>query len=85
MAFGVRKHAYVEMSPCQAYNRTLFYSHVQRHILLAVLMLNFKTLKVPIMTAADGKFCNIFPNFRKKSMIFHENSLHERSCLICYF
>ena len=24
------------------------------------------TLKVPIMTAADDKFCNIFPNFQQK-------------------
>ena len=24
------------------------------------------TLKAPITTAANGKFCNIFPNFRKK-------------------
>ena len=23
-------------------------------------------LKVPITTAADGKFCDIFPNFRQK-------------------
>ena len=44
------------------------------------------------MTAADDKFCNIFPNFRKiQGMIFHENRLpaddsHEISCLIlfCY-
>ena len=31
------------------------------------------TLKGPIMTAADDKFCDIFPNFRKKSIIFDEN------------
>ena len=48
------------------------------------------THKVPITTAADGNFCRIFPNFQKKSMIFHENRLpsddsHELSCLICYF
>ena len=49
------------------------------------------TLKAPITTAADDKFCDIFPNFRqKKGMIFHENRLpaddsHEISCLICYF
>ena len=49
------------------------------------------TLKAPITTAADDKFCDIFPCFRKKSgMIFHENRLpaddsHEISCLICYF
>ena len=48
-------------------------------------------LKTPITTAADNKFCNIFPNFRKKlGMVFHENCLpaddsHEISCLICYF
>ena len=48
------------------------------------------TLKVPI-TAADDKFCDIFPNFRQKlGMIIHENRLpaddsHEISCLIGYF
>ena len=48
-------------------------------------------LKVPITTAADDKFWDIFPNFRqKKGMILHENRLpaddsHEISCLICYF
>ena len=36
------------------------------------------TLKVPITTATDDKFCDIFPNLRKKKqdMIFHED---------CYF
>ena len=49
------------------------------------------TLKAPITTAADDKFCDIFPNFRNKlDMIFHENRLpaddsHEISYLICYF
>ena len=29
------------------------------------------TLKVPIMNAADNKFCNIFPNFlRKKNKVW---------------
>ena len=51
----------------------------------------YLTLKAPIGTAADDKFGNIFPNFRKKiSMIMHENCLpaddsYEISCLICYF
>ena len=46
------------------------------------------TLKAPITTAADDKFCDIFPSFRQKlGMIFHENCLpadnsHELSCLI---
>ena len=49
------------------------------------------TLKAPITTAADDKFCVIFSNFRKKyGMILHENRLpaddsHEISYLICYF
>ena len=49
------------------------------------------TLKAPITTAADDKFCDIFPNFPKKlGMIFHEKRLpaddpHEISYLICYF
>ena len=51
------------------------------------------TLKAPISTAADNKFCHIFPNLAKKNkigMIFHENcqpadDSHEISCLICFF
>ena len=48
------------------------------------------TLKVSIMTAADDKISDIFPNFQQKSMILHENRLpaddsHAISCLICYF
>ena len=44
------------------------------------------TLKAPITTAADDKFCDIFSYFRKKGIIFHENRLpaddsHEISCL----
>ena len=44
--------------------------------------------QVLITTAADDTFCDIFPNFRKKGMIFHENRLpaddsQEISCLIC--
>ena len=27
---------------------------------------SYLTLKAPITTAADNKFCNIFPNFQKK-------------------
>ena len=49
------------------------------------------THKAPIMTAADNKFCNIFPKFRKK--IRHNitwelsaaDNFHEISCLICFF
>ena len=46
------------------------------------------TLKGPIKTAAEDKFCDTFPNFRQKQgMILHENWLpaddsHEISCLI---
>ena len=45
------------------------------------------SLKAPITTATDGKFCNIFPDFRQKyGMIFNENrpadDSHEISCLI---
>ena len=49
------------------------------------------TLKALITTAADDKFFNIFPNFRKKlGMLIHENRLaaddsHKISCLICDF
>ena len=49
------------------------------------------TLKAPITTSADDKFCDIFTNFlTKKGMILHENRLpaddsHEISCLIGYF
>ena len=43
---------------------------------------------MPITTAADDKFCDIFPNFRKKKgMIFHEpaDDSHEILYLICNF
>ena len=49
------------------------------------------TLKAPFTTAADDKYCDFFPYFRKKlGMMFHENRLpaddsHEISCLICIF
>ena len=34
------------------------------------------TLKTPVTTAADDKFCNIFPHFRQKEgMKLHENRL----------
>ena len=33
------------------------------------------TLKAPITTAADDKFCKIFTYFQKKGMTFHENCL----------
>ena len=52
-------------------------------------MLKCLTLKAPITTAADDKFCSIFPIFLKKQgVILHENCLpadnsHEISCLIC--
>ena len=51
---------------------------------------NLHNLIPQITTAADNKFCNIFLNFRKKVMIFHENRLpaddsHKISYLICYF
>ena len=36
----------------------------------------FLTLKAPITTEADDKFCNIFPSFQQKlGMIFHVNRL----------
>ena len=53
--------------------------------------LSFLTLKAPITTAADDKFCDIFPDLRYiYGMILHENRLpaddsHEISCLICDF
>ena len=31
---------------------------------------HYLTLKAPITTEADDNFCEIFPNFRKKGMIF---------------
>ena len=49
-----------------------FESHYLKTILIFV---NYLTLKAPI-TTADDKFCNIYPNFRKKKCVtFHENRL----------
>ena len=45
---------------------------------------------MPITTAAEDKFSNIFPNLQKnKGLIFHENCLaadnsHETSCLVIF-
>ena len=47
----------------------------------AHVLLNLLTLKAPIATAADDKFCDIFPSFKK----IHADDSHEISCLICYF
>ena len=64
----------------------IFLSHWEDKIIISPL-----TLNASITTAADDKFCNIFPNFRqKKGMILHENRLpaddsHEISCLIRNF
>ena len=55
----------------------VFPDHTQYYFLLKQKVMHMKllsghvwyvslTLKVPITTAADGKFCHIFPNFRKK-------------------
>ena len=38
------------------------------------------TLKVPITTAADDKFCDILPNGRQKKVA---DVTHVMSCLIC--
>ena len=60
------------------------------NILLQTIISGMLSLKAPITTAADNKFFNVFPKFKKKlGMIFHENLLpaddsHEISCLI-YF
>ena len=44
------------------------------------------TIKAPITTAADDKFCYASPNFGQKLvMILHGNRLPEIACLICYF
>ena len=40
------------------------YFHIQTNI-------DILTLKVPIMTAIDDKFCDIFPNFRKKNEVWY--------------
>ena len=44
---------------------------------------SYLTLKVPITTAADDKFCDIFPSFQHKYGMIYDS--HEISCHICYF
>ena len=68
----------------------MWLKHVFLYINIRQVLRKMITLKEPILTAADDKFFNIFPNFRKKLGIFHENRLpaedsHEISYLICYF
>ena len=44
------------------------------------------TLKAPIPTVADDKFCNIFPNFQKKQgMISYETILMQYHALFVIF
>ena len=40
--------------------------HTNHEKILSMQNVNSVTLKAPITTAADDKFCDIFPNFRKK-------------------
>ena len=42
------------------------------------------TLKAPITIAADGNFCDIFPNFQKNKVWYADDS-HEIWYHICYF
>ena len=52
-------------------------------------MLTVLALKAPITTAADDKFCVIFPIFLKRQDIFESrlpaDDSHEISCLIVIF
>ena len=43
------------------------------------------TLKVPITTAAEDKFCNIYSKFSKKIRYDILWEFYEIPCLICYF
>ena len=54
---------------CFATYRLYKYMYISRRLRRVTL-----TLKAPITTAADGKFCDIVPNL-KKGMLFHENRL----------
>ena len=40
--------------------------HIVGNLMLCLKYRCILTLKVPITTAVDDKFCNIFPNFQKK-------------------
>ena len=43
-------------------------------------------LEAPIMTAADDKFCDIFPNLKKnQENLLPADHSREISFLICYF
>ena len=61
-------------------------SNNMRYLLSDIFCIISLTLEASITTAADDKFCEIFPNYKKKGMVFHENHLpaddsHEISCL----
>ena len=78
------------ISQLQRLDKTLNDSGLEYHV-RKCLGEKLLILKAPITTAADDKFCDIFPNFRQnQGMILHENRLpaddsHEISCLIGYF
>ena len=44
----------------------------------------FLTLKVPITTAADDKFCDIFPNFRKNNVWYFMRIICQQTILMKY-
>ena len=49
------------------------FTKIKKSILLdlcpKLVVMNVLTLKAPITTAADGKFCNIFPRFLDKNKV----------------
>ena len=50
-----------------------------------MLMLSlFLTLKAPIKTAADDKFCNIFPIFRKNKVRYFKRIVCQQTILLKY-
>ena len=42
------------------------------------------TLKAPIMTAADDKFCDIFPSFRKNKVWYYMRIVCQQMILMKY-
>ena len=63
----------------------------KKKVAITIVKIKCLNLKAPITSAADGKFCDTFPNFRqKKGMILYKNRLpaddsHEITCLIFLF
>ena len=66
-------------------NSTTGSSLIRVHSACSIKKSNALTLKAPLTTAADDKFCYIFPSFRKKNKVWYFKSLMKYQTLFVIF